>query len=179
MALPLTEGVWSLDPAHTGVEFAARHLGVSKVRGRFTGVDGKLFVGASLDDVRVDVSVDLSTVETGNRDRDAHLRSSDFFNVDTHPTMTFTSTGVRQHGDGYTLDGDLTVNGVTRPLTLEVEFNGVEVNPFSQATQAGFSARGSLRRKDFGITWNVALEAGGFVVSDKVDIQIEAEFIAS
>ena len=177
MALRLHEGVWALDHTHTTVEFVARHLGVSKVRGRFTGVDGKLAVGQSLADIQVDISVDLSTVTTGHADRDNHLRSSDFFNVDTHPVMTFRSTGVRQSGDDYVLDGELTVNGITRPLSLDVEFNGVETNPFSHTPQAGFSARGSLNRKDFGITWNVALEAGGLLVSDKVDIHIEAEFI--
>jgi polyisoprenoid-binding protein YceI len=178
MALPLHEGVWALDSTHTTVEFVARHLGVSKVRGRFTGVDGKLSVGQDLDDTRVDITVDMSTVSTGNNDRDNHLRGSDFFNVETHPAMTFTSTGVRRNGDDYVLDGELTVNGVTRPLSLNVEFNGVETNPFSQTPQAGFSARGSLNRKDYGITWNVALEAGGLLVSDKVEIHIEAEFAA-
>jgi polyisoprenoid-binding protein YceI len=179
MSLPLNAGVWSLDPAHTEVAFSVRHLGVSKVRGRFTGVDGKLAVGADLGDTGVEVTVDLSTVETGNADRDAHLRSGDFFHVDHHPTMTFTSSGVRASGAAYVLDGELTLNGVTRPLSLDVEFNGVGTNPFSQAAQAGFSAKGSLSRKEFGIDWNVPLNAGGVLVGDKIDISIEAEFIAS
>jgi polyisoprenoid-binding protein YceI len=179
MALPLHDGTWTIDPAHTEVGFSVRHLGVSKVRGRFTGVEGKLAVGTDLADTRVDVSVDLSTVETGNADRDAHLRSGDFFNTDTHPTMSFSSTGIRADGDDYVLEGELTVNGVTRPVELAVEFNGVGTNPFTQAEQAGFSAKGSLNRKDYGIDWNVPLNAGGVLVGDKVEISIEAEVVAS
>jgi polyisoprenoid-binding protein YceI len=179
MALPLTAGTWTIDPTHTEVGFSVRHLGVSKVRGRFTGVDGKLAVGSDLADTRLDVTVDLSSVETGNADRDAHLRSSDFFNVDSHPTMTFTSTVIRRNGEDFVVEGELTLNGITNQLTLDVEFNGVGTNPFSQAQQAGFSARGSLSRKEFGIEWNVPLAAGGVLVGDKVEIAIEAEAVAS
>jgi polyisoprenoid-binding protein YceI len=179
MALPLPDGTWTIDPSHTEVAFSVRHLGVSKVRGRFTGVEGKLAIGDGLADTRLDVSVDLSTVDTGSADRDAHLRSSDFFNTDTHPTMTFTSTTIRGSGEEYVLDGDLTVNGITKPLSLEVEFNGVVTNPFTQGQQAGFSAKGKLNRKDFGIEWNMPLNGGGLLVGDKVDISIEAEVIAS
>jgi polyisoprenoid-binding protein YceI len=179
MALPLAPGTWTIDHTHTEVGFSVRHLGVSKVRGRFTGVDGKLAVGSDLADSRLEVTVDLSTVETGNADRDAHLRSSDFFDVATHPTMTFTSGEIRPDGDDFVVEGELTLNGVTRPLTLEVEFNGVGTNPFTQAEQAGFSAKGSLNRKEFGIDWNVPLNAGGVLVGDKVDISIEVEVVAS
>jgi polyisoprenoid-binding protein YceI len=178
MALPLSPGTWNIDPTHSTVEFVVRHLGISKVRGRFDTFDGNLVIGNDLASTKTAVTVDLSSVNTNNADRDGHLRSGDFFNAETHPTMSFESTGIRETGEGtYALDGRLTILDVTRPLTLDVEFNGTETNPFSQGTAAGFSAKGQISRGDFGISWNVPAGMGNVVVSDKVVIEIEAEFV--
>ena len=167
-------GTWDIDPTHTEIGFAVRHMMVSKVRGRFTGFSGSYTTAADPADSSVEVEVDLASVDTGNEQRDGHLRSADFFQVDAHPKMTYRSTGVRRDGDDYIVDGELTVNGVTKAVPLTVEVNGFGPDPYG-GTRSGFSARGEINRKDFGVNWNATLETGGLVVGDKVQIQLEVE----
>ncbi len=169
-------GTWSLDPAHTEIGFVVRHLMVSKVRGHFGTYTGSITTADTVLDSHAEVEVDLSSITTGNDQRDGHLRSSDFFDVENNPKMTFRSTGVRQDGDRYLLDGDLTIRGVSRPITLEVELGGFGPDPYG-GTRAGFSATTQINRTDFGVSWNAAIEGGGVVVSDKVTINIEAEAV--
>jgi polyisoprenoid-binding protein YceI len=176
MALPLAAGSWVLDAAHSTVGFTVRHMGISKVRGVFTGATAELAVGDSLESSKLTATVDMSTVETGNADRDAHLRSSDFFNVETHPTMRFESNAIRQTQDsGYVVDGTLSANGRSNPLTLSVEFYGTEIYPMDGSTHAGFFATGALSRKEFGIEFNVPMAAGGFVIADRVSIELDVQ----
>lgn len=149
---------------------------VTKVRGHFPEVDATLELADEPTASKVDVTVGLSSVDTGSEDRDNHLRSADFFNAETNPQMTFTSTSIEHAGDDeFTVTGDLTLNGVTKPLTLEATFDGVGVNPWGGQV-VGFSARGQIDREDWGITWNAALESGGVLVGKKVTIEIDAEF---
>ena len=176
--LPLTTGTWTADPAHTTVCFVVRHLGLSKVRGRFDGVRAQLVVGDDLPTSSVTAEIDMGTVKTGNADRDAHLASSDFFNAETSPTMSFTSTSIIGDGEEFTLAGDITINGVTRPIELDVEFFGTSVFPMDQSTRAGFSATGTLSRKDFGIEFNVPLGGDKVMIADKVAIDLDVQLIA-
>jgi polyisoprenoid-binding protein YceI len=171
--LPLTPGRWTIDTAHTEVGFTVRHLGLAKVRGRFDDVTGAVTVSDSVDETRVEASV-----ATGNPDRDAHLRSSDFFDADTNPTMTFTSTLVAGADDQYSLVGDLTINGITRPFELDVEFFGTSVFPMDQSIRAGFSASGELSRKAFGIEFNVPLGGDKVMISDKVVVELDVQLVA-
>src|ERR1700738_627250 len=162
-------GKWTIDPIHSKIEFSVRHMMVSKVRGKFTVFSGDIVTGESPLDSSVSATIDLSSIDTGNSDRDNHLRSADFFEVDAHKTMTFRSTGLRMDGDDYILDGDLTLKAVTRPIALHVELGGFGTDPLGD-TRTGFSAIGELKRSDFGVDFNTALEAGGVVVGDRVDI---------
>jgi polyisoprenoid-binding protein YceI len=166
----LSAGTWTIDPTHTEVGFVARHLMVSKVRGSFTDVSGTVSVGDELSDSRAEVAIRTASVSTGTPDRDAHLRSGDFFDADTHPEMTFVSTSF----DGETLVGDLTIKGVTKPVTLEVSFGGVATDPWGNE-KAAFEAVGEIDRTDWGLTWNAALERGGVLVSEKVKIVIDVQ----
>jgi polyisoprenoid-binding protein YceI len=177
MSLPITPGTWVLDGAHTHVGFSVRHLGVSKVRGQFTSAEGSLTVGETLGDVRLDVSIDLGSIDTGNEDRDAHVRSADILSAGD-AKMTYVSTSVEQRGDDYVVVGDLTINGVTKPVTLTVDFEGAETNPFTQGLHAGFAAKGELSRGDFGINFNVPLAGDKVLLSDTVKLELEAEFVA-
>jgi len=160
---------------HSAVGFSVRHLMVSKVRGEFETFSGTITVGADgAASVRAEVAVD--SVNTRNDQRDAHIKSADFFDVENHPVATFTSTAVRQSGDRYVLDGDFTLKGVTKPISLELEFNGV--NPgMGHGEVAGFEASVVLNRKDFGIDIDMPLETGGAVVGDKVTITLEIEAV--
>ena len=167
-------GTWAIDPVHSEVGFTVRHMMVSKVRGRFTGFSGEFVTGADPLDSSVTATVELSSIDTGNADRDNHIRSADFFDVDAHQVMTFRSTGVRLHGDSYLLDGELTLKGVTRPLTLDLELGGFGPDP-SGGTRAGFTATGEIKRSDFGVDFNAVLETGGVVVGDKVTLLLEIE----
>ena len=177
--LPLAPGVWALDPNHSGVDFRIRHLGLSNVRGRFDRFDATLKVGTTLDDVSVEATIDMGSVDTNQPDRDAHLRSTDFFSTDQHPEMVFRSTAVRQlKGTEYEIDGQLTINGVTQPVILEVEFNGVEVHPGDGKTHAGFSATAEVNRDDFGIDFNMPLGMDKVALGQKVKVELELQFIA-
>lgn len=177
--LPLTVGSWTTDPAHTTVGFVVRHLGLSKVRGRFDGVTAQLVVGSDLASSSVSATIEMGTVKTGNADRDAHLTSSDFFNAESNPTMTFQSTAIAGEGEEFTMVGDLTINGVTKAVELDVEFFGTSVSPMDQSTRAGFSATGTISRKDFGINFNAPVGADKVLISDKVALDLDVQLVAS
>lgn len=167
-------GRWELDPSHSRVEFVARHLMVTKVRGAFKEFSGSFEVAEDPAASTLTVDVDLVSVDTGAEDRDNHLRSPDFFDLDNHPKMTFRSTSLSPSGDNWKLTGDLSIKGVTRPVILDMEFLGVAADPWGNA-KAAFSATGEIEREDFGVTWNVPLEGGGVLVSKKIKIEIEAQ----
>ena len=178
MTLPqqLTPGTWTLDMSHSEIGFSVRHAGISKVRGRFTDVQAEARGGEALAESTVHATVATASFDSGDANRDAHVRGEDFFDVEKFPEMTFRGTAIEGDGEEYTLTGDLTIKGVTKPVELEVEFTGVAVDPFG-ATRAGFSAEAEISRKEFGLTWNAALEAGGLLVSDKVKINLEAALV--
>jgi polyisoprenoid-binding protein YceI len=167
-------GTWAIDPVHSEVGFTVRHMMVSKVRGKFTGFSGQFVTGADPLDSSVTATVELSSIDTGNADRDNHIRSADFFAVDEHPVMSFRSTGVRANGDGYALDGDLTLKGVTRPVTLDLELGGFGPDPYG-GVRSGFTAVGEIKRSDFGVDFNAVMETGGVVVGDKITLLLEIE----
>jgi polyisoprenoid-binding protein YceI len=170
-------GTFTIDAAHTRVGFIARHLMVSKVRGSFTGVSGEITVAEDPAESSVTATMETATISTGAADRDAHLRSADFLDVETHPELTFRSKRMSDRdGSEFTLVGDLTIKDVTREVELHVEFDGVTMNPWGSEV-AAFTARTEIDREDFGITWNVALETGGVLVGKKVTIEIEAQAI--
>ena len=173
-ATAVPAGTWAIDPTHSEVSFSVRHLMVSRVRGTFTGFSGTITTGETTADAHVEATIDVASVNTRDDRRDAHLRSADFFDVEQFPTMTFRSTGTRADGDAFVVDGDLTLHGVTRPVTLRLELNGVGGDPWG-GTRAGFSARTELNRKDFGIDIAMPLEGGGVVVGDKVSVELEIE----
>lgn len=175
IALP-TPGTFELDPSHTHVGFSVRHM-MGKVRGRFTSFSGTVTVADDPPDSSVEVSVDVGSVDTGDEQRDGHLRSPDFFDVESHPTMTYRSTGLTSEGEGrYRVEGDLTIKGVTRPVPLSLTFEGVGVDPWGNQ-RLGFSASAEIDREQFGLTWNQALETGGMLVGRKVTVNIEAEAV--
>ena len=178
MTLPsgLTPGVWTLDMSHSEIGFTVRHAGISKVRGRFTEANAEAHIAHSLAESSLHATIMTSSFDSGDANRDAHVRGADFFDVENHPEMTFRATSVEGDGEDYTLTGDLTIRGITKAVELEVEFTGVAVDPFG-ATRAGFSAEAEISRKEFGLTWNAALETGGFLVSDKVKINVEAALV--
>ena len=172
----LTAGTWNIDPTHSEVSFTIRHLMVSKVRGSFTGFTGTIAVGDDLLSASVEASVDLATINTRDENRDTHLRSADFFDTDKNKTMTYTSTAIRADGGDFVVDGNLTLNGVTKSVPLTLEFNGVGGDPWG-GTRAGFSAETEINRKDFGIDFNIPLDGGGVVLGDKVKVHLEIEAV--
>jgi len=178
-APPVQDAAFSIDNAHTRAEFRVRHLGVSTVTGRFGEVAGEIWFDPEQPEAsRVEVTIQAATITTGNDARDNHLRSADFFDVENHPELTFRSTTVRSLGDGmYEVDGDLTMRGVTQPVTLEAELGGmIERSGRSGPIQTvGFSAETRIDREQWGLTWNRALEAGGWLVGQEVRINLEVE----
>jgi polyisoprenoid-binding protein YceI len=170
-------GTWKLDPNHTLIGAVARHLMVTKVRGRFTSFEGAVHIGDSVGDSWAELRIDAKTIDTGVDQRDEHLRSADFLDVEHFPEITFRSTKVDQTGDD-TLEviGDLTIRGITRSVTLHVEFDGVSPDPWG-GTRAGFTISGELVREDWDMTWNVPLETGGVLVSKSVQLEIEAQAV--
>lgn len=177
-SIPLSTGTWTIDPAHSAVTFSVRHLGLAKVRGRFNEFSGAVAVGTEVSETVVRADIDLASVDTSNPDRDAHLRSSDFFDAETHPTMSFVSTGVSGAADAYVLEGDLTINGVTKSVGLDVEFFGAETNPMDSTVRAGFSATGSISRSDFGVSFEIPLGADKVAIGDKVSLELDIQLIA-
>lgn len=170
----LTAGTWTIDPTHTRIGAVARHLMVTKVRGHFESFSGTIEVGDTPQDSSVNVSIDTSSITTGTDDRDAHLKSPDFLDVENHPHITFESTEIAQVGDRYKLVGDLTIRGATNPIELDMEFLGVHTDPWGNQ-KAAFEARGTLEREKWGLVWNVALESGGVLVSKTFDLEIELQ----
>ena len=157
-------GTWTIDPVHSEVSFVVRHMMVSKVRGRFDKFEGTIVTAPDPLQSSVTATVELSSVNTGEPNRDNHIRSADFFEVESHPHLTFRSTGVRPDGDDFLLDGDLTIRGTTKPVTLKLEVNGFGPDPFG-GTRAGFSASGEINRSDFGVSYNGPIPGGGVVSS--------------
>ena len=176
--LPLRTGHWQIDHPHSAILFSIRHLGLAKVRGRFDRFEATLDVGPALAETRVEATIDLDSIDTNNDDRDAHLRSTDFFSTEIHPTMRFVSTGLTGAVDEWQLSGQLTLNGVTRPIILAVEFNGVQEFPGRDVRHVGFSATGSLRRSEFGIEFGMLpLNAETLALGDEVKIELDLEFV--
>jgi polyisoprenoid-binding protein YceI len=173
VATNLTAGTWAIDPVHSSISFAVRHLVVSKVRGSFESFSGAVVVAEDgTPSVSAEIAVD--SLNTGNEQREAHLKGADFFDAEKYPTATFVSTGVRADGNDYVLDGDFTLKGVTNPIELKLAFNGT--NPgMGHSEVAGFEASVVLNRKDFGIDIDMPLETGGAVVGDKVTITLDIE----
>ncbi|MFF1697367.1 YceI family protein [Streptomyces sp. NPDC058257] len=170
-ALPLPAGSWEIDPFHSAVNFTIRHLGISKVRGRFSEVTAGLVVGGSVETSSVTATVDLASIDTGNKDRDAHVRAPDLLDVERRPTMTFRSTRVIGKEDEWTLEGELTIGDVTKPVTLAVEFGGLQAFPGSPRRHAGFEATGEISRKEYG------LDFGAGLLGDVVKIQLDMQFL--
>jgi polyisoprenoid-binding protein YceI len=168
-------GTWDLDPVHSTIGFSVRHLMVSKVRGKFTTFEVQVVTAPNPLESTVAATVDLSSVDTGNETRDNDLRSTNFFDVETHPKMTFASTRTEPDGDKFRMTGDLTIRGVTKPVTLLVEINGFGPDPYG-GTRAGFSASGEINRSDWGVSFNAPVP-GGVMISENVKLEIEAEAV--
>lgn len=169
-------GTWIMDGSHTSAEFVARHLMVTKVRGGFGSVAGTIEVAEDPAASRVEVVIETQSVSTGDADRDGHIKSADFFDIENHPEMKFVSTAVRPDGSLWVLDGDLTIKDVTKPVSVEFDFVGLATDPWGNQ-KAAFSATTTINREDWGLSWNVALEAGGMLVSKKVTIEIEMQAV--
>ena len=176
---PASVTTWKLDPAHSSAEFKVKHMMISNVKGRFSGLSGTLLehaTDASLSSI--EASVDVSTVSTGDPQRDGHLKSADFFDVEKYPAMTFKSTGVVHKGEEeYAVTGDLTIHGVTKSVTLAVEGPSAPAKDPWGNTRIGLSATTKINRKDFGLNWNAALETGGILVGEDVHITLDVQFI--
>ena len=169
-------GRWTIDPGHTEVGFVGRHFGLTKVRGRFTGVTGHADIAHDITDSTLGASIDMATVHSGDASRDDHLRSADLFDVETYPQATFRSTSITVDGTTGTVTGDLAIKEVTRPVTLEIAYLGHAKDPWDN-DRAVFSASTSINREDWGLTWNMLLETGGLLVSKEIRLEIEVELI--
>jgi polyisoprenoid-binding protein YceI len=169
-------GSWTIDPVHSDVAFTVRHMMVSKVRGHFTRLEGQIVTGADPLASTVTAMIDLDSIDTNNAQRDDDLRSANFFEVDKYPKMTYRSIGIRHTEDGFDVDGELTLHGVTRTVTLALDVNGFTKDPFG-GTRAGFSATTEINRQDFDISITIPMDGGGVVVGDKIQIFIEIEAI--
>jgi polyisoprenoid-binding protein YceI len=169
-------GTWTLDPTHSDVTFSVRHLAISKVRGSFEKFDVTVVTAENPLDSSITASIDMASINTNQADRDGHLKTSDFFAIDQFPTMDFVSTGLRAEGDTLYIDGDLTLRGVTKPITLKGEFGGIMTDGYGQV-KAGASASTKIDRTEFGVNWNAALEAGGFTLGNDVSIDLEIQVV--
>ena len=168
-------GAYAIDPTHSRIGFSARHAMVTKVRGQFDEFEGSAHVDTVTPaNSTVTVTIQAASVTTGNEQRDGHLKTPDFFDIANYPQITFVSTDVERDGTEWAITGDLTINGVTKPVTFDLEFDGVNVDPWNN-TKAGFSAVTEISRKEWGIAWNVALETGGVLVGDKVKIELDIQ----
>ncbi|MGI9001711.1 MAG: YceI family protein [Pseudonocardia sp.] len=165
---------WDIDPVHSDVSFTVRHMMVSKVRGRFGTFSGEIVTGADITGSAVTATIEATSIDTGNAQRDGHIRSADFFDVENHPRWTYRSTGVRTDEDGIVVDGELTIKGVTRAVPLALEVNGFGPDAYG-GTRAGFSASATINRNDFGVDLAMPLDGGGVVLSDTVQISLEIE----
>jgi polyisoprenoid-binding protein YceI len=175
---PSTTGTWAIDGNHTEIGFTARHLVVTKVRGKFAEFEASIVVPESgPTDAVINATIQSASVDTGNEDRNAHIKGADFLDVENFPTITFVGTKVEATGgNDYKVTGDLTVKGVTKSVTLDVEFNGVSGDPWG-GTRAGFEAKTEIDRRDFGLDFNVALDTGGVLVSEKIKFELEVQAV--
>ncbi len=170
-------GDYALDVTHSRLGFVARHAMVTKVRGQFSAFSGTAHIDETTPaDSKVDLSIDVTSIETGSADRDGHLKSGDFFDAETYPTITFTSTDVKRDGSDWTITGDLTIKDVTKSVTIPFELTGSAQDPFGNL-RIGFEGGTAINRKDYGVTWNAALETGGVLVSDKVKLELDVSAI--
>jgi polyisoprenoid-binding protein YceI len=166
---------WTVDAAHSEIGFSVKHMMISKVKGSFDSYEATVEANEeNLQDALIDFKIDVASINTNNADRDAHLRGADFFDAEQHPYITFKANNIVKKDDEYELTGDLTIKGVTRPTTFEVEYGGKGVNPWGVEVVA-FSGEGKVNRKDFGLTWNQALETGGVLVGEDIKISLELE----
>ena len=172
----MTTQTWNVDASHTGVGFSVKHMMVSKVRGRFTGVEGTVIGNPEdLTTAQIDIKINVSTIHTNSEDRDNHLRSADFFDTETYPNMEFVSTEiVKTKENKYNVTGDMTIKGITKKVTFEAEYEGAGKNPWG-VDVAAFEVEGKISRKEFGLTWNQALETGGVLVGDDIKITIDLQ----
>jgi polyisoprenoid-binding protein YceI len=187
MSVGLTEipgyvtGTWTIDPAHSDVGFVIRHLMISNVKGHFTRFGGRIVTANDPVKSEVTATIDMTSIDTADSGRDEHLRTADFFQIDKYPTMSYRSTAVRPDGDGYVIEGELTLKGVTLPVPLKLEINGFGVDPFAPdptaGARAGFSAAGEINRMDFGVSYNGPLPGGGVALGEKVKITLEIEAV--
>jgi polyisoprenoid-binding protein YceI len=171
-------GTWTLDKAHTKIGFTAKHLMVTKVRGHFDEFDATVEIADELPESKIDVTLVAQSITTGAADRDGHLRSGDFFDVENHPDLRFVSTDIVGDGEDWKVTGDLTISGVTRPITLDVTYEGSAIDPWGKE-HVGFTASAKMNREDWGLTWNAALEGGGWLVSKDVTLEIEGQLVRS
>lgn len=167
-------GTWVLDASHSEVGFSVRHMMISKVRGTFAVAEATIVAPENPLHLTLDAKVDVASINTKDEGRDGHLRSADFFDAETYPNITFTSTGVRQQGGDFLVDGDLTIKDVTKPVTFEVEFGGFGTDPYGNY-KAGLTAKTTIDRTDFGLTYNAALETGGVLIGEKVTITLDLQ----
>ena len=169
-------GTWVIDPSHSRLGFETRHAVITKVRGHFADFAGTVVIGEDTDASTVNITAKLDSIDTGSADRDGHLKSADFFDTENTNELVFESTGIKATGDTFVVTGNLTIKDVTNSIDIAVEATGTAVDPFGN-TRAGFEGTSELSRKDFGLTWNVALETGGFLVSDNVKLQLDISAI--
>ncbi len=168
---------WAIDPAHSEIGFKVKHMMFTNVSGKFEKYDATITThDDDFENAEVEFTADIESVNTNNADRDTHLKSADFFNAEVNPKLRFKSTSVTKKGDDYELTGDLTINGVTKSITVPVEYSGLMTDPWGN-TKAALMINGKISRKDWGLTWNSALETGGVLVSDEVRLNIEVQLI--
>ncbi|PID25410.1 YceI family protein [Sporosarcina sp. P7] len=173
----MTKAKWNVDTAHSTIEFSVRHMMISNVKGTFNEFQGTIEADPQdLTDASIDFTIDANSIDTRKSDRDNHLRSADFFDVENYPNLSFKATTIEKTSDDtYDITGDFTIKDTTKPVTFHVTFEGIAKDPMSGDEAAGFSGNTKINRKDFGLTWNAALETGGVVVSDEVKIHIEIQ----
>lgn len=176
MTESIPAGTWNIDPTHSTVSFTIRHLAISKVKGTFDRFEGTITTGETPEQSSTEASVEVASINTNQSQRDEHLRTADFFKADEFPKLSFRSTGVRQDGESLKVDGELTMRGVTKPVTFDVEPGGVVVDGYGQ-TKLGLEARTKVNRKEFGIEWNAPLEAGGLTLGDEVKIDLDLQAV--
>ena len=169
-------GTWDIDPVHSDISITAKHFGVSKVRGHFADYSGEIVTAENPVDSKVTATIQATSIDTKNADRDGHIRSADFLDVENHPTITFVSTGLEADGDDYVLNGELTLHGTTKAVSLALELSGFGPDPYG-GQRVGFSAKTKISRKEFGIAFNAVLETGSLVVSDNLDVTLEIEAV--
>jgi polyisoprenoid-binding protein YceI len=174
-------GTWTIDPIHSDVGFVIRHLMISKIKGHFTKFEGGIVTAEDPLRSEVTATIDMTSIDTASVPRDEHLRNADFFEADTYPTMTYRSTGIRSDGDGFLMDGELTLKGVTLPVPLRLEINGFGFDPFAPdpatGARAGFTATGEINRTDFGVSYNGPIPGGGVALGERVQIVLEIEAV--